>query len=495
MNARLGGFALALLIGAIAAAGLRELQLDDAAAKAAAAEHWSALTKIDVDAAYELLKNNHPGATPEAGDAEFRSTLDAGHARGLERAAKVTNFDGYVATLGEFANGMGDGHIGSRTLYPPQAVQWAGIVAAKQGENWVVASDDAKTAGAELTGARIVSCDGKPAESLARETLRFRTVVSVAALEVLQGGWLLVDEGNPFVARPRECVFEQAGQSKTLTLNWTRISRNTLLTQRWKNPYGQAGYGVRKSGEGFWIAIQQLSPPAQAVIDAVKAQSSEIRAAPYAVVDLRGNGGGDDAYARALAEELYGVDDVNAALGPKADDAGGCDSVFRASPQNIEAIAKGAELFQQRGDTEGAREYTNAAKAMREAAAQGKPLSGSMTCKTKTGGATRNANSLMRGKVFVLTDSVCFSSCIQAVEFLRKLGATQVGLETGADTHYSEVRQITLPSGLSVFSTLQAIMPDYPKKIGPYSPEHEYEGDIADTAALEKWIEANAGNF
>jgi hypothetical protein len=62
------------------------------------------------------------------------------------------------------------------------------------------------------------------------------------------------------------------------------------------------------------------------------------------------------------------------------------------------------------------------------------------------------------------------------------------GFDTGADTHYSEVRAITLPSGLSSFSTLQAIMPDAPRNIGPYVPHDEFDGDIADTAALEKWI-------
>jgi len=31
----------------------------------------------------------------------------------------------------------------------------------------------------------------------------------------------------------------------------------------------------------------------------------------------------------------------------------------------------------------------------------------------------------------------------------------------GADTHYSEVREIVLPSGLSTFSTLQAMMPTH----------------------------------
>ncbi|HET6971352.1 MAG TPA: hypothetical protein VFH92_09520, partial [Phenylobacterium sp.] len=96
--------------------------------------------------------------------------------------------------------------------------------------------------------------------------------------------------------------------------------------------------------------------------------------------------------------------------------------------------------------------------------------------------------SAMRGQVFVLTDAVCFSSCLQAVEFFRNLGAVQLGQPTGADTHYSEYRQITLPSGLSTFSTLAAMIPAAPRNIGPYTPRDAYDGDIADTAAVEAWV-------
>ena len=74
------------------------------------------------------------------------------------------------------------------------------------------------------------------------------------------------------------------------------------------------------------------------------------------------------------------------------------------------------------------------------------------------------------------------------VGFFRKLGAVQVGEATGSDTHYAEVRQIVLPSGLSTFSTLQAIMPDYPRQIGPFVPQLTYSGNIANTPALEAWI-------
>lgn len=56
------------------------------------------------------------------------------------------------------------------------------------------------------------------------------------------------------------------------------------------------------------------------------------------------------------------------------------------------------------------------------------------------------------------------------------------------DTHYTEVREILLPSGLSYFSTLQAFSPLNPRQYGPFVPRFRYDGDIADTPAVEKWV-------
>src|SRR5580658_8807414 len=184
---------------------------------------WQTLARIDVDAAYRLLKDNHPAATVEAGDAAFVASLEAAHAKALRRAAMVTNIEGYSATLGEFANSMSDGHIWSNMQVLPRSVQWAGIIAAKRGANWVVANDEPKIVGAELAGAKIVNCDGMPANDLAREILHFHTVVSVEAMQIVHAGSLLVDDGNPFVTRPHACTFELGGKAETHTLNWTKI--------------------------------------------------------------------------------------------------------------------------------------------------------------------------------------------------------------------------------------------------------------------------------
>jgi hypothetical protein len=478
MRAVLAGLCLALtLAGAAIAADGTQVQT---------AGHWRGLTEIDVEAAYRLLKENHPGAAAEAGDPQFVSALEQAHATARTRAAQVTTYEGYVATLGGFAGALGDGHIAAQARFQPTRLQWAGIIAARRDGQWIAASVDPRLAPAVTTGARIVSCDDQPIEARAHEAIGFRTDPTVDAMQVLQGAWVLFDDGNPFLKAPKSCLFETNGRQVAQVLNWTSVSRAKLIGELWKRPYGEAGFGVVKSGEGYWIGVGSLTPQLQPVIETAAAQAGAIRAAPFVVVDLRGDGGGDDNYARALAEAMYGGAQVANVLGPV--DGGRCPSVYRASKGNIAAMAREAEDFEKAGDVTGADEYRSAVKAMRAAAGAGRALTGRPACPLKRAAAARPASLLMKNKVFVLTDAVCFSSCLQAVEFFRDLGAVHVGQTTGADTHFSEVRGEVLPSGLTTFTTLQAIMPDHPRRIGPYVPDVEYDGDIADTAALERWI-------
>jgi hypothetical protein len=479
---------LTALMRNVCALALIALSVDAAAGDQSAAKNWQAMARLDLDAAYQLLQNNHPGASAELGDAQFTTALAAAHAAALKRASAISNYEGYTATLGEFASSMGDGHIWSHPLFLPGTLEWAGLIAAKRGADWVVANDNATTVGTELGGARILSCDGVPVETLAQDVLHFQTNVDVAAMQSISAGWLLLDAGNPFLRRPRVCVFDQDGKPASVTLRWSSIRRDELRSRYWKHPYGAAGFELRASGAGYWIAIQELTPAAQPVIDAVKVQNTAIRAAPYLVVDLRGNGGGDDDYGRTLAEQIYGRDFVTAVIGPRDYESGGCPAVFRASSDNIAAMSAAATEFQQAGDAAGFTEYTTAVTSMKAAAALGRHLAGNLTCPAKSKSKPEALHSLPHGKIYVLTDAACFSSCIQVVGFFRQLGAIQVGEVTNADTHYSEVREIVLPSGLSTFSTLQAMMPDAPRQIGPYDPKYQFNGDIADTAALEKWI-------
>jgi hypothetical protein len=94
---------------------------------------------------------------------------------------------------------------------------------------------------------------------------------------------------------------------------------------------------------------------------------------------------------------------------------------------------------------------------------------------------------MMKGRLVLVTDRACFSSCLIAASLFRQLGALHVGEATDMSTRYMEVREITLPSGLRTFSTLQKLalgVGDF----GPYRPDLRYPGPLADTDKLKAWV-------
>ena len=95
----------------------------------------------------------------------------------------------------------------------------------------------------------------------------------------------------------------------------------------------------------------------------------------------------------------------------------------------------------------------------------------------------------MAGRLVLVTDRACFSSCLIAADTFRRLGATHVGEATDRSTRYMEVREIKLPSGLRTFSTLMKLALGA-GDFGPYAPQVPFPGGMDDTAALQEWVAA-----
>ncbi|MEA3160078.1 MAG: hypothetical protein QOD95_1626, partial [Gammaproteobacteria bacterium] len=226
--------------------------------RAPADPRWGQTTRGDVEAAYKLLRDNHPGAATELHDVAFQERLNNAHNAALGRARTVVSYQGYAAVLAGFAAGMGDKHIWSRPTFVVNLPRWPGIIVSKRGNSWLVSDTDEPRAA--LRGAALISCDGEDVEELARKNLGgFRVDWNVGAQQAQGAPWLLVDEGNPFVTRPAACLFEHDGQRQTVKLNWMRIKRDSLLPRlQTAIGAGAAGYGVRRVGGGYWIALQSL---------------------------------------------------------------------------------------------------------------------------------------------------------------------------------------------------------------------------------------------
>jgi hypothetical protein len=92
------------------------------------AAHWRAITAIDLEAAYRLIHDNHPGAAREVRDTGFQGRLEAAHSAALERTTHVTDVNGYLATLSGFGVQLGDKHLFLERTITPRLAQWPGFI-------------------------------------------------------------------------------------------------------------------------------------------------------------------------------------------------------------------------------------------------------------------------------------------------------------------------------------------------------------------------------
>lgn len=456
-----------------------------------AEQAWNALARADVEAALELVERNHPGAAPELGDSAFQQALRTARANAEKRLPLVKDFGSHAALLNGLANDFRDGHIMSNALFSRSRRSWAGLIVARSGGHWVIGAQEAAQGEPDLRGARLVACDGVDADRMARDLLgTFYAHPEIEAAMASEAPNLLLDHSNPFVSRPRRCTFHAAdGRTVEHELQWRPVSvtnLNRVAGASYVAP--RAGMGLSSFAGGQWIALETFDNRAAQVVEQVRAQQAALREAPMVVVDLRGNSGGNSRYADEIAEVLVGAERVTAAS--RADSS--CTGLFwRVSKDNAAALRKFAsELPPDRAPA-----WAAQAEAMERAVVEGRTFSPDLpACARDEGKIVRRQPSrlppaAMRGRLVLVTDRACFSSCLIAADLFRRLDALHVGEATDMSTRYMEIREITLPSGLRSFSTLQKValgLGDF----GPYEPQVRYPGALHEDDKLKAWVAA-----
>jgi hypothetical protein len=455
----------------------------------AQSEAWSRMAEEDLKAARAFIEETHPGAVPARGDATFLAQLQKGYADAQALARDARTFGGYRAALQRFAAAFDDPHIETRSWVQPDRF-WPGFLVSSRQGGWKVVPGG--PAGGPEAGAELISCDGKDPDSLAAAGLGpFTSAWNVSAQRMRVSSSLLLDSGNPHQPRPVSCDFRSAdGKVATHRLNWQRIGNGDLSKEFEKlGPSPSEQVGLRAFEGGWWVRLGTLSQAALPLIKEVEARQTELRSARFVIVDLRGNGGGASFISDRIAEVIYGAARVDAAIYPK----GAREPqkvVWRASPRTL----KTAEAYVERAArlvTPGhpiALGMTAQRQAIKAALERGSALAEAPAAIDSKAALRKHDRVKSPPRVILVTDRICFSSCLQATSLFRALGATHVGQETNANTHYSNVVTTELPSGLSSFASLQAYSTYVPRQLGPYTPEIPLKVELADDSAVEAEI-------
>lgn len=487
--------AVSAAVFALAAFADPALAQDAAPAPTPAPENWGAALAQDARAFHDAILDSHPGPVdPE--NPGFNARLESGLALALERARTADRHEAWYFALQAYAASFNDGHLGLSDwagMGHVWTAGWPGFLTGLRtgpgGERHEVVFSRDPAAPPE--GAVLIGCDGRSAEALAGEVIgQGAGRWSLASRRAIFASTLFVDQHNPWVRRAEHCEFRVGTEVRGYALTWRDLPdavRDEGFAAA-RSPRFTSPIGLRAWSGGQWIGLGGFNgDPASedgialtALQAAVEARADEIREAPAAVFDLRGNGGGSSAWIKALATTLWGEAEVKA----RAPEAEAVD--WRTSEKNLTTIEEYRVLMG--SNPEVLAWLTTIADGLRAARAEGRPLWRQMEEGEATA-APPAGPSPMKARTWVLTDSGCASACLDAVDLLKALGATHVGQETSGDTVYMEVREEPLPGGRVAARIPMKVYRGRPRGDNEtLVPAHEWTGALSDTAGIETWL-------
>ena len=317
-----GGVAARLLTAMALAALMPSAALAAAARPAAAAgpaaqppalsaDEWKQAATTDIEAAYLVTLDDHPGVYDPANPV-FAQNLEKAREGALAMAAQVRDGAGYGAALQHFNGLIRDGRAGVVLRdVPTVPLRWPGFISAWRGENMFVT---ATTPGGPAVGARIADCDGTPIAQLVE-----RNVFEFGTRSGGMGPWwayaadVFIDQGNPFVTLPVQCIFIDEGRESRLTLTWRDMDDGAQRLRDDSFNGVPLPIGVTQPRKGlYWFALPTFQPNDAerlaygAMLQDVQANRARYLDADAVVIDLRGNQGGNPSWGVDFARALWG---------------------------------------------------------------------------------------------------------------------------------------------------------------------------------------------
>ena len=435
---------------------------------------WGQTLRQDAQAIHDAIADSHPGAL-DAENPDFRRQLEEGLAIALGRAETAKDEGGYWWALRAFTARFDDAHVFvNPKIGRASDPRWPGFLTAYQGDDMVVAHSE----GAALppVGAKLIACDGRPAEALAAERVgQFTGRWFLQSQRARHGGTLFINDDNPWLTDLQQCRFEVEGQVRDYALTWS-IGGDALKTAREavsQTYVPAAGLSTLDDG-GVWISTPGFNgdpqsadyAALQSILDSMKAGQDALRRAPYVVFDLRGNRGGSSIWSRRMAEALWG-EDWMAANRPGSSKA----VEWRASAANATYLNEILDYF--RGNNVGA-DLIETIEKIRDGITAAHARNDLFWVETFDADEDATpAVQTVSGTVFILTDHGCVSACLDAVDLWKAAGGVQVGQETSADTVYMEIREVNLVSGRASLSIPIKVYRGRPRGHNqPHTPTH-----------------------
>lgn len=271
---------------------------------------WAQATARDLNAIYQLLLANHPGAIdPER--ATFRQWLDTGYREGLIEAQAATTEAQYVNAIRRYINGFRDGHMS--VVFPGMTeANWPGFLAAENHRGELRVTVASATSPLPI-GAVITDCNGIASRKLVDKLVSpYRLNEDIPHERAAKSVFTFVARPDD-PERPSACRYQTETMTSTVALQWQNIDA-ALLSGHLSLANGEQsrGFGIRALGDIVVISIPTFNlfadraKPIQELIKQIQADLASLRRARFVVIDVRGNGGGNSTWGEQIAKALYG---------------------------------------------------------------------------------------------------------------------------------------------------------------------------------------------
>lgn len=467
----------------------------------AKASPWVALAIEDLRFIHDTLRTNTPNAV-DAGNGDFNAWLEQGFVQSVQMARSIDSLDGLLACLRFYVSGFKDPHITIAAASNSETLKWPGFIVKYVGERLRIAYIDPQASFPAPIAVNdlLLAVDNRfPKQLIMENIFPFHNLP-----DRLESSWrivspyLFVDDGNPFVTVPKSIFIKTRKGEYAMPLAWTPIPAQQFeekLRQTIRDTSGQWSIKSFADGQGAWISMPYFGSK-----DAAKlAQMQEVignipslRNKKYLVLDVRGNGGGQSFWGTQVLEGIYGRGFIEKMLqvpGQHTYDE------WRVSKDNLAELKNKYLPFLKEKTGEGSAEVQYIAESianMEKALAQG--TDGLVKAEYPFGEPPKDdvsTASLFSGKVVLLTDAWCGSSCLTfAAEALRLPGIIHVGQTTSGYSPYVEARQVEIPSKNGTLIFPMKVVRDSNGVLGqPFTPKILYIGDINNTSQLVSWVE------
>jgi hypothetical protein len=446
---------------------------------------WAAMARHDLTAIHDILKENHPGPV-DAENPRYGEWLEDGLAAANRRADSAASLDDYERALRFYTNGFQDGHIGIGLEVQSNDIAWPGFIVGA-GSTGGVEVTYAEPDSGVVNGAALRSCDGRTLDELLAERVDpYYWNSAIPHERYSHADRLLYHAALDPRKGPESCTFS----SGEVRLKLRRTERDSFVkTLEAARGGGSREPRVRQLGRVWMISIPTLAYNGEEKVKRIRAVIAEIAAkAPKlrksrVVFDVRGNHGGNSDWGEEIAAALWGkpwVDRVTNGFDNTAD--------WRASPSNLAAVDGFLRRERASGLTESVAYLQKVHDAMAAALEARRPLA-RVDSPPKPTKEPPPADPIA-GRVYLFTDGVCASACLDFADLLRRLpGVRHAGLPTSADAIYIDNTYARLPSGLAGLGYSMKVFRNRVRKNNEwYEPQVRWPGGEMTDEAVARWI-------